>query len=377
MDDSISLRNSHESFASDLGGTVDQGTPFAALATETLSIVASALHSTPAMLTRFMLVCRRTADVGARVRYASLMLSGNKGRRTLAALLSGTPTSLSYCKLIQRLWYRGWADSDMHLNSALLAEVLPLLSDLTALWLDVNPLDATHLLKRVRKQGLVREQSHPIFAIADMASGSPSSPMNLPRLGYLRITGDPVLGGLAFHRCLVSLDMAHVMDHEELANFASGADGTLLGKMLETLSLKFGRSVNLSLAFPLLGGVFPKLRNLSLEQHFLPVLNIVELVAVDPSPFPNLRVLVLNRLYSYRIPRWGSIFPYETFSQETMSRREVYELGSNGVFGRTTLVYPVSDTWSLTFGQQLELHRFVESPLTVIPQPVGLDWIAV
>ncbi|KAF6750740.1 hypothetical protein DFP72DRAFT_851541 [Ephemerocybe angulata] len=328
------------------------------LANETLTIVAALLASAPVALTRFMLACRRTVDVGEHVRYSSLILSGAQGRRLMAALLSGSTNIPSLL---------GWADSDLHLNTALLADVLPRLSNLKALWLDANPLDAIHLMERMKKNGIVRSRVHPALVIGDMASGSPSSSLTL-----------------------VSLDVAHFLDHDDLANFLSASENTVLGDTLETLSLKLGKSLDIGLALPLVRHAYPNLRNFSLEQKQLDIRAVLDCFTVPSLPWRKLRVLVLNRLYPYRIPRWGTTFACEGLSKDDMaallSRISVWvesfgRLGGYGYFVRKVFKYPDverhADGWTSIFGEQLELDRFVESSLNRVPQPVGVDWVVV
>ncbi|KAF6744360.1 hypothetical protein DFP72DRAFT_857661 [Ephemerocybe angulata] len=239
------------------------------LANETLTNIAAMIHESSYTLTSFMLTCTRTAGVAEQIRYTALIISGGQGRRILATLLSGSNTAKRYCTLVIRIWYRGWADTEMHLNASLLAETLPSLPNLTALWLDANPLDAIHLMARMKKHGITRECRHPAFNIADMSKSAPSSPWTVPKLGYLRLTGDPVMAGIAWNRRLVSLDMSHVLGHDEFANFLWGAENSNLGDALQTLSLKLGNAIEISIAFPLIGTTFPNLINLSLEQNYL------------------------------------------------------------------------------------------------------------
>ncbi|KAF6742984.1 hypothetical protein DFP72DRAFT_1080970 [Ephemerocybe angulata] len=361
------------------------------LATETLDSIATNLQWSSPELTRFMLVCRRTAGVAERVRYSSLIISGGQGRRILATLLSGTRASDRYCSLVYRLWYRGWADTEMHLNASLLAETLPLLSNLAAIWLDANPIDAVHMMNRMKKTGMVRECIHPAFAMADMRDSEPCSLWTIPKLEYVRLTGDPVLAGLTWHRRLVSLEIAHVLDHDELANFLSGAENTLLGDALETLSLKLSKSISVSIAFPLIGDTFPHLRNFSIEQTCLPIKDILVKLATPVSSFPRLRTLAMNRVYSYEIPRWGSVFPFEGFPLADLERllsriadlhrslyliglgAALYELDEHGRFIRKNALYPVAKRWTSILGVNLEIEKFVGLSLVYEPRPIGRD----
>ncbi|KAF6756123.1 hypothetical protein DFP72DRAFT_1066939 [Ephemerocybe angulata] len=363
------------------------------LANETLALVAGGLYSTSAHLSSFMLVCRRAALAAEHVRYSALTISGNQGRRLLTTLLSGTITTHRYRSMVHRVWYRGWADTDMHLNASLLSELLPLLSNVMALWLDANPLDTMYLMERLRKHGLVRERLHPAFVLSDMSTSSPYSPWTMHNLQHVRLTGDPVMAGIAFNRRLVSLDLSHVLDHDEFANFITGAEDSLLG--LKTLSIKLEKTITILPAFPLISDTFPNLRNLSLEQKSLVVKDVLQYLATPNELFGNLQTLALNRIYSYRIPRWGAVFPYTGLTRAQMEVEvaqvavhhktvscigvgcDVFEMGRGCEFERRTLRYPEIDYWSSIFGRELELVRFVGTPLHIIPQPVGPDWVSI
>ncbi|KAF6746285.1 hypothetical protein DFP72DRAFT_855545 [Ephemerocybe angulata] len=275
------------------------------LANETLYLIADILAREPIDLTSFMLSCKPLAAIAENVRYSGLMISGVPGRRLMSTLLSGTTAATRYCITVKRVWFRGSGGCDMHLMSSLLAEMLPRLGGLTALWLEASPLDAIQLMERMRKNGMIRERIHPAFFIRDVASSGPCTPLKNPCLKFVRLSGDPVMAGIIAHRRLEELDMSHLMDHDEFAHFISNAEHSNLGDALKSLTIKLGRIIKIELALPLIATAFPELVSLTIEQTQLSV-------KVQSNELPSRRALT-DRNHPART-RWTILQPRLQFS---------------------------------------------------------------
>jgi hypothetical protein len=241
------------------------------LANETLSEVAEYLVNDPTAFTNLMLTCQRLTGVCEYIRYTSLSVQGSKGRRLLATLISGTPTAARYCKRAKRAWFKYWHEAEMYIMSALMCEALPLMDNLITLRIDAHTINVPHALDRMSKMGLIRLGHHPAFSAESMSRsasklGGPYSPLTLPSVQNLMISGSYALSYIANHRPLTELNLESFLDYDDLADFVANAEETLLGDTLSILSLKVVRSVDLSTTLPLVSSTFPMLQRLSLKQ---------------------------------------------------------------------------------------------------------------
>ena len=204
------------------------------------------------------------------MRYNTVVISGREGCLLLAMLVSGTCTARRYCESIQRLWFRGWHDTDMFLNSELLSEALPLLTNLSTLWIEASPVDTVHLMERLDVEGVIRRREHPAFSVfASHDRTSLSSPLVLPSLKYLRLSGEFSIHKIASHRALTELDLNSIMDGDEFAAFLDSVQDTILGQHVETLAIRLCQELDQEFVVPLLARAFPVLSRLSFEQSCL------------------------------------------------------------------------------------------------------------
>ncbi|KAF6742486.1 hypothetical protein DFP72DRAFT_1081880 [Ephemerocybe angulata] len=370
------------------------------LAFELLDEIAQYISDTPSDLTSFMLSCRQTAFVAESVRYTTITVEGSPGRKLLSTLLSGSPTANRYLLKISRIWYRGWYDCEIFLLSSLLCEVLHRTSNLRTLWLNIDPAGCAQLTDCMKRLGLMRIAHHPATILRDIHLGADaSSPLNLPNLLYLRITGAFQIANIAAHRYLSELEMHQVLNHEEFAKFISTAEDGHLGSSLETLSIKLNRTLDTCLTLPILSHAFPNLRNLALDKsslvvkarryffcHHEALLTLVQevlsLLAAETPVFRCVRNLVLNRRYACRALKRGLSSPcgeYEGLTRSAMDQqleevaarhrrlvrigigRNLFELNKLGTFQHTLLDFS-STEWDRIFGVQFSASCISGAP---------------
>lgn len=245
---------------------------FESVATETLHIISNHLADSPRALTTFMRLCRRTAAIGARIRYSSLYIRGFKGQCLLAMLVSGTTLSNEYCLLVRRLWLQGTVCTELELVATLLSQALYLMDNLVAFAAEALPIDCAHLLRSMKREGLIRESNHPSLAVT-VSEGSPDrySLYTLPRLRSMMLNGDPTLLRSAAYRPLTELIVDYILSDTDWATFMTMTDGTILGDSLKTLWIKFGRGIDMQLAIPILSRTFPNLVVLALSRGGLEI----------------------------------------------------------------------------------------------------------
>ncbi|KAJ2919621.1 hypothetical protein MD484_g758, partial [Candolleomyces efflorescens] len=237
------------------------------LANETLSQVAEYLFDDQPSISSLMLVNRRLSGVCEYLRYTSLAVQGNRGRRMLASLISGSRTANRYCLTVKRAWFKYWQDAEMYLLSALMCEALARMVNLISLRIDGHSVDIPHVLIRMDKVGLIRSDRIPLPSMGKNATnGGPYSALSLPNMRNLMISGRLELAAIASHRPLTELTLESVLDYEDLSDILESADNTLLGRTLTVLSLKVVRSIDLKLVLPLVNNSFPNLRCCALEQ---------------------------------------------------------------------------------------------------------------
>ncbi|KAJ2917967.1 hypothetical protein MD484_g2468, partial [Candolleomyces efflorescens] len=237
------------------------------LANETLSQVAAYLFDDQPSISNLMLVNKRLSGVCEYVRYTSLAVQGNRGRRMLASLISGSPTSDRYCLTVKRAWFKYWQDAETYLVSALMCEALARMINLISLRIDGHSVDIPHVLSRMDRVGLIRTDRIPLSILGkSTTSGGPYSALSLPNMRNLMISGRLELTAIASHRPLTELTLETVLDYEDLSDILESAENTLLGRSLAVLSLKVIRSIDLGLVLPLVGNAFPNLRCCALEQ---------------------------------------------------------------------------------------------------------------
>lgn len=253
------------------------------LANETLHEIGSLILHDSKSLTSFLLACRRTSYIAAYLRYTSLVIEGRQGRLLLTTLISGSTVTIGYRGMVKRLWFRGYGDGEedaprdqrrkSYLHLFLLTEVLPLLCNLSALWLDVSRVNGAYLLRRMRLSGLVRDPDHSTRSMASLPIPRyNSSPYTLPRLMDLRIGVEPAICGISAYRPLRSVHLSYPMDGDDLERFIVAAEGGVLGRSLRTLSIHVTRALSSEMVIPLLSSTFAALRFLSFTQ-----------VCLDPS----------------------------------------------------------------------------------------------
>ncbi|KAF6752411.1 hypothetical protein DFP72DRAFT_1070358 [Ephemerocybe angulata] len=272
------------------------------LANETLSHVSFFLSDDTDGFISFMLTCRRLDGAAAFVRYTSLLIEGAKGRRLMAALLSGSETSQRYRLLVKRIWFRGYHEKEMMVGAGLLAEVMQHTVNLVALWIETSMADTGPITERMKRRGIVRVRKHPAYSIeAVNEEGGVAVPIILPRFSHYRISGDSSLLSLAHHRCLTELELCHMLDDDAFAKFLEEAENTNLGNHLEMLTIKVASSLDIKLSMYLLSDSFPSLRGLSVDQTSLDMTTMIKMLGEPIPAFPNLRHCTLNRLYNYRL----------------------------------------------------------------------------
>ncbi|KAJ2922082.1 hypothetical protein H1R20_g15013, partial [Candolleomyces eurysporus] len=291
--------------APELGGTHQRG--IQTLANETLSMIAERTMDDDRAFTGLMLASPRLAGVCEYLRYTSVTVQGTRGRRLLATLISGTPTSKRYCKLVKRAWFRYWHETEMYLVSTLMCEALPLMDNLITLRIDAHTIDEAHTLNRMDRAGLIRASLHPAFLLGSSTSNEILfSPLTLAKLENYMVSGSFSLVALTNHRTLSEIYLDCFMDRDDLAEFISKAECTILGHSLQTLSVKFVRSISLRLAIPLLSKAFPMIKNMSIEQASMEVLAALDVIGGETTNFVHLRHLALNRRLAFPLLKWGS-----------------------------------------------------------------------
>ncbi|TEB18815.1 hypothetical protein FA13DRAFT_1745189 [Coprinellus micaceus] len=322
------------------------------LANETLIEIGRYLDPCPQDLRNYMSTCHGLSGAGEYVRYNTVVVSGREGCLLLAMLVSGTHTARRYCERIQRLWFRGWHDTDMFLNSELLSETLPLLTNLRTLWIEASPRD------------------HPAFAAFGPHDWtSQSSPLVLPNLKYLRLSGEFSMHKIASHRALTELDLNSIMDGDEFAAFLDSVQDTLLGRHVETLAIRLCQELDLDFAVPLLAQAFPVLSRLSFEQSSLDFIKFARALACDALALPRIQYILLNErlgrpisaaagLLAQKIPDVEEIEPLLRRIHETRFRFEsvgvgkvIWSIGLDGRYRKTT-VNRRRSFWRDKFGQQ-------------------------
>jgi hypothetical protein len=118
--------------------------------------------------------------------------------------------------------------------------------------------------------GLVRDGSHPAQVMEQMAQAlQPFSPLTLPRIQNIMISGNYALASVAHHRALTELTLESFMDYDELADFVANAENTHLGNYLSVLSIKLVRSIDLASVIQVVSTAFPRLKMLAMEQSAL------------------------------------------------------------------------------------------------------------
>ncbi|KAJ3495979.1 hypothetical protein NMY22_g19869 [Coprinellus aureogranulatus] len=268
------------------------------LATETLMEVAQYLQDVRS-LKQFMLTCRRLAAIGEYVRYTNIRVSYDQGTSLMLALLSGTKNARAHCKTVRRLWFTGDLEAGKFYQLLLLTQLLCLLPNLTALWIDGVHLAQEDVIELLNRPGGISRQSiHPARCLASLKDCSAnSSAYRLPRLTTLKISHCPVLYTIALYRPLTELEFGHVMEEEEFGRLVAAAEGSILGTSLRTLSIKVTYSLNLECAVPLMATAFPHLRSLSLDHPRLDVEECCPLISTFqlPTPsFPDLWYMLVN-----------------------------------------------------------------------------------
>lgn len=232
--------------------------------------LATFLEFDSADLGSLMRTCRHVSFAVEYLRYTSIVLFGESGIRLMTTLLSGTPTSMRYCKRVKCLWFRGWNDTNVYLYSTLLGQVLVRLDNLLAFWMESTHLDVDQLLVRLKHNGVARTRIHPSELISDIARGERTySRMSLPNLRVMRLTGEPTISALVHNRPLKELDLNFFLQPTHLAEFITAVEGSILQDTLETLCIKIARIVDMKLAFPILARVLPAISRLSLEQSII------------------------------------------------------------------------------------------------------------
>lgn len=254
---------------------------FLSLPNETLSEIALYLgagkHTNSLMRT-----CRRLTGVVEYLRYSCIVVAGEQGKNLLVSLGSGTPTAHRYCRLVIRLWFRGWHTEDVEdrmLMSYLFTTTLPLLSNMHTLLVESPSFDVDYLLRRMVTTGLVRENQHPSYSILD-ENNTPSRTniLSLLSLQNMRLSAPAHVLSLATNRPLANLDITIILDKKSFAALISGAENSVLGRSLTTLSLKMAGVLHIALAFPMIASAFTALQHLSIDQTDIDVRVRTELV---------------------------------------------------------------------------------------------------
>ena len=236
------------------------------MANEILFEIAGHLEDDNLSFTSFLLTCRRTAAVAETMRYTSVTVWGPIGRRFLAMLLSGTLASERYCSIVRRLRYVGENDTQTYLNMALLGDVLPSLVNLHTLRIDGEGIDTAHLRDILHNVGVIRKCESPALVLAALWKGTAAvCPLTLPRLQYLRVSGECFIWSIAAFRGLRELEVKSTMDIPTFAEFIACAGGSVLGQSLEILQIKLSQTIDLELGLPMLSNAFSSVRSLRLE----------------------------------------------------------------------------------------------------------------
>ncbi|TEB28818.1 hypothetical protein FA13DRAFT_1711522 [Coprinellus micaceus] len=266
-----------------------QGCSMLALPNESLFEIASYIPEDPRQLKSFMMVCRRTCEIGEYIRYTSLTIRGadKSGRHLLAMLQSGSTISIKYCKLVKRLWYSGAPDEYSMLSNQLLSSILPQLTNLRTLVVDARRIDTEHLLKRLSLSGIMRRSVHPALSITKIWNMKGDfTVVTLPSLKYLKlISRESSLWSLGSYRALTELDLDFSMDIDTLADFLSTAESSVLSSTLRILGIRFPRVMSLPMALPLISEAFPTLSGLYIQKS---------------GAAPRLRFLLLDTLVVLR-----------------------------------------------------------------------------
>lgn len=228
-------------------------------------------------LTSLMQTCHRICRVVEYTRYNSIVVCGTKGKHLLSTLLSGSTSSTSYCNCVKRLWFRAPQSNsrdaeskdkrEFFLIATLISQVLTVLPNLSSLWIEYQNKDCSLLSSRLKRTGAIRSNEHPASCLMAIDTAKfPVSPLSLPSLRFLRLTGDPSLISLSFHRALSDLEIHFHLNHSSFAEFITSAEGTVLGRSLKFLGIRLSRTLDIATALPLVSQAFPLLERVSLEQ---------------------------------------------------------------------------------------------------------------
>ena len=177
--------------------------------------------------------------------------------------------------------------------SYLFAATLPLLTNMHTLLVDSPSFDIDYLLRRMVATGLVRENRHPSFCILDGNNNTSSTNiLSLLSLQNMRISAPAHMLSLATNRPLTNLDITVILDKGAFASLVSGAENSLLGRTLTTLSLKMAGVLHVALSFPMIASAFVALKHLSMDQTDMDI----RVRAVTP-----LLWYILNALNTYQV----------------------------------------------------------------------------
>lgn len=291
----------------------------------------------------------------------------------MSILLSGSRFSARYLTNIKRVWFRGYPERELHLNTLLLADILKHSINLVVLWMEISNFESDRVVDRLRRNSLVRERIHPAFSIADIEDECAHYPLTLPVLKYLRLNGDSALLCLAQHRSLREMDIGCVLDHDDFAKFVAAADGSVLGDNLKILSIKLATAIDIAMAMQFLSDAIPGLLSLSLDQTALDMKEVLEILGYNQSIFGEMKHILLNKTYTYRMaggvkqPLLSGLTRRRT--EDLLSKttsvhsaleligvgRNVFYIGEGGRFRHLLLTHS-DEIWTDVFGEQFSAY---------------------
>ncbi|KAJ3549392.1 hypothetical protein NMY22_g901 [Coprinellus aureogranulatus] len=343
---------------------------------EIIHEVALYFEPTSYELSALLRTCRHISNAVEYRRYTSIVVYEEPGIHLMSTLISGTPTSKRYCDRVKCLWFRGWSDTTLYLNSTLLSQVLLQLDNLISFWIESNPLDTDQLIRSMKSTGVARDALHPAFVMLDIIHQRQAySRMALPSLRTMRLTGESAILALSLHRPLKELDLNFYFYANNFPEFISTVEGSVLGRTLEILCIKMGRVLDINLAFPMIANAFPSLEKLSVEQSSVKFETVLETLAFNRQLLPRLKILAVNHRFTSPIVVSGETlpkpYPLADVMEEYLRRifrprpcleslsmgKVTWSLGIGGRFVRG-MVSSYPDHWKTIFGEPFLLSRF-------------------
>ncbi|RXW24616.1 hypothetical protein EST38_g1246 [Candolleomyces aberdarensis] len=253
----------------------------------------------------FMLIARRLHDIGAYEAYKSLVLHGARGRQCCVSLACGSNTSTFYLSLIRDLTYYALESSDRHLSFPVFSRILPHMPNIHTLNIHIAPHMSGFFMYCMDRR-IIKEPN--LFSTL----GSPNDTnkiLSLPWLHKLILNGNTALLPLAPFQNLTYFEMTLFNTDSSLANILQCFDTEDGRRRMRSIRLRFHEFVDIAQVAEAISTTLPYLEAVVLEQPFLNVKDLLQVLIKKPTLFLCMRRLHLN-ITDQRPRYWKKEGPY-------------------------------------------------------------------